>query len=83
MEEDEIHKEVGMKVDVGDIEVGKSGELIKNIMINIYKPITTTADIITIGINVDGYTINVMSLLENIAHIEELKGAIVIYDKDQ
>lgn len=82
MEEDGIHKEVGMKVDIGDTEVGKSGELIKNIMINIYEPMTTTADIITIGINVEGYTINVMSLLENIAHIEELKGAIVVYDKD-
>lgn len=83
MEEGEIHAGYGMEVKVSDTELGKSGELIKHIMINIYKPMTATADIITIGINVDGYTINVMSLLENIAHIEELKGAIVIYDKDQ
>lgn len=76
-------KEIGVEVKVGDTELGKSGELIKNIMVKIYKPVTSNADIVTVGIYIDGYTINVMSLLENIAHITELKGAIVLYDKDQ
>lgn len=79
MEEDKI----GIDVEVGNTELGKSGELIKNIRIDIREPITSNVDSVIIGVNVVGYTINVMSLLENIAHIEELKGAIVIYDKDQ
>ena len=79
MEEDKI----GIDVEVGNTELGKSGELIKNIRINIHESLTSNVDSVIIGVNVVGYTINVMSLLENIAHIEELKGAIVIYDKDQ
>lgn len=79
MEEDKI----GIDVEVGNTELGKSGELIKNIRIDIHESLTSNVDSVIIGVNVVGYTINVMSLLENIAHIEELKGAIVIYDKDQ
>ena len=79
MEEDKI----GIDVEVGNTELGKSGELIKNIRINIHESLTSNVDSVIIGVNVVGYTINVMSLLENIAHIEELKGVIVIYDKDQ
>lgn len=75
-------KEIGVEVKVGNTELGKSGELIKNIMINVYEPITSNADVVTIGIYVNGYTVNMMSLLENIAHMTELKGAIVLYDKD-
>lgn len=78
MEEDNI----GISVEVGNTELGKSGELIKNIRIDINKPLTSNVDSVIVGINVEGYTINVISLLENIAHIEELKGAIVVYDKD-
>ena len=79
MEEDKI----GIDVKVGNTELGKSGELIKNIRIDVHESLTSNVDSVIIGVNVEGYTINVMSLLENIAHIEELKGAIVIYDKDQ
>lgn len=78
MEEDNI----GISVEVGNTELCKSGELIKNIRIDINKPLTSNVDSVIVGINVEGYTINVISLLENIAHIEELKGAIVVYDKD-
>lgn len=74
---------VSIKVAVSNTELGKSGELIKNVMIDIPNNLASNADVLIIGITVEGYTINAMSLLETLAHAYELKGAILGYEKNE
>lgn len=73
----------GIEVVVANTEIGKSGELIKKLMINIPEDLASNADVLIIGVNVNGYTIDASSVFAMLLNIDGLKGAVLGYEKDK